>query len=257
LRLFRHGLDDNFGAASQGLCDASRPHGTFISCRFDIEGWRGPATGLKGLIQSLNALAGRLVPYDLVAIAARFFVAATFWLSARTKVDGFAIKDQTYFLFENIYNLPLINSSFAAVAATIAEHVLPVLLVLGILSRFVAAGLLVMARVAFTASITTLSAVLCGSADTWRNTVSTAFSSAARAMARGSGSVRAFHASTAFWGSSVGPYVPHPTQLTHAISFPSEGRHVVPSITALSPQNGHGFNSGPLISSPPKSTPCR
>lgn len=105
------------------------------------------ASGLKGLIQSLNALAGRLMPYDLVAIAARFFVAATFWLSARTKVDGFAIKDQTYFLFENIYNLPLINSSFAAVAATIAEHVLPVLLVLGIVSRFGAAGLLVMTAV--------------------------------------------------------------------------------------------------------------
>lgn len=105
------------------------------------------ATGPKGLIQSLNALAGRLVPYDLAAIAARFFVAATFWLSARTKVDGFAIKDQTYFLFENIYNLPLINSDFAAVAATIAEHVLPVLLVLGLLSRFSAAGLLVMTAV--------------------------------------------------------------------------------------------------------------
>lgn len=98
-------------------------------------------------IRALNALAGRLIPYDLPALAARVFVGATFWLSARTKVDGLTIKEQTYFLFENIYDLPLINPALAAVLATLAEHLLSVLLILGLFSRFAAAGLLVMTAV--------------------------------------------------------------------------------------------------------------
>jgi putative oxidoreductase len=70
-----------------------------------------------------------------------------FWQSARTKVDGFSIKEQTYFLFENVYALPVIPPAWAAVLATLAEHVLPVLLILGLLSRLSALGLLVMTAV--------------------------------------------------------------------------------------------------------------
>ncbi|MEZ5751569.1 MAG: DoxX family protein [Paracoccaceae bacterium] len=102
---------------------------------------------LAGRIASLNALAGRLIPADLVALSARIFVAVVFWQSARTKVDGFAIKDSTWFLFENIYDLPLIPHTWAAVMATLGEHVLSVLLIVGLLSRFSAAGLLVMTAV--------------------------------------------------------------------------------------------------------------
>jgi len=108
---------------------------------------RTPArAGLTGLVRRLNSL-GAFVPHDLVALAARVFPAAVFWASARTKVEGFAIKDSTYFLFEHEYALPLIPHAWAAVLATVAEHVLPVLLVLGLFTRFAALGLLVMTAV--------------------------------------------------------------------------------------------------------------
>lgn len=103
--------------------------------------------GLKGLIQSLNALVARLIPADLALLAARIFVGIVFWNSARTKVDGFSIADSTYFLFEHEYALPIIPSSLAAVLATLAEHGLSVLLILGLLSRLSATGLLVMTLV--------------------------------------------------------------------------------------------------------------
>lgn len=106
---------------------------------------RAPAR-LRHLIRRLNTL-GDLIPRDLVILAARIFPAVVFWMSARTKVEGFSIKPQTYFLFENVYALPVIPSAFAAVVATIAEHLLPVLLVLGLLSRVSALGLLIMTAV--------------------------------------------------------------------------------------------------------------
>lgn len=105
-----------------------------------------PPPGLASRLRRLNAL-GALVPQDLVALAARVFPAVVFWNSARTKVDGFAIKDSTWFLFEHEYALPLIPSAWAAVLATVAEHILPVLLILGLCSRFAAAGLLMMTAV--------------------------------------------------------------------------------------------------------------
>ena len=106
---------------------------------------RAPA-GLAGLIRRLNAAAG-LIPHDLVALAARVFPAVVFWQSGRTKVEGLTIKDSTWFLFQDLYALPLIPPAWAAVMATVAEHVLPVLLILGLLSRFSALGLLAMTAV--------------------------------------------------------------------------------------------------------------
>ncbi|MCC6007774.1 MAG: DoxX family protein [Rhodobacteraceae bacterium] len=98
------------------------------------------------LIRRINAMGGH-IPRDGVMLAARVFPAVVFWQSARTKVDGFTIKDSTFFLFENVYALPVIPSAWAAVVATLAEHALPVLLVLGLLSRMSALGLLVMTAV--------------------------------------------------------------------------------------------------------------
>ena len=106
-----------------------------------------PAGGFKPRIAALNALIGRLVPADLIPLTARIFIGMVFWQSTRTKVDGFAIKDQTYFLFENIYNLPVIPSDWAAVLATLGEHAFSVLLILGLATRFAAGGLLVMTAV--------------------------------------------------------------------------------------------------------------
>lgn len=105
-----------------------------------------PATGLRGLLRRINSAAGA-IPFDIVALAARVFPAVVFWQSARTKVDGFTISDSTYYLFANEYALPLIPSGLAAVMATLAEHTLSVLLILGLLSRLSALGLLVMTAV--------------------------------------------------------------------------------------------------------------
>jgi putative oxidoreductase len=98
-------------------------------------------------LRAANALAARLIPADLVQLVARVFVAWVFWQSARTKVQGLGITDSTYFLFEHVYALPLIPPVWAAVLATLAEHLLPVLLVLGLASRLAALGLLGMTAV--------------------------------------------------------------------------------------------------------------
>lgn len=99
------------------------------------------------LIQRLNRLFDR-IPHDIVALALRVFPAMVFFQSGRTKVDGlFGIKDSTWFLFEHEYALPVIPSDVAAVLATTAEHVLPILMVLGLATRFSALGLLAMTAV--------------------------------------------------------------------------------------------------------------
>ena len=66
-----------------------------------------PTIDLRDRIGQINRLADHL-PHDVVALAARIFPAVVFWQSARTKVDGLTIKDSTYFLFEQVYALPLI-----------------------------------------------------------------------------------------------------------------------------------------------------
>ena len=106
----------------------------------------GRVARVTSAVRRLNGMANR-IPHDLVALAARVFPAIVFWQSARTKVDGLTIKDSTYFLFEHVYGLPIIPPAWAAVLATLAEHVLPVLLILGVLSRVSALGLLVMTAV--------------------------------------------------------------------------------------------------------------
>lgn len=87
------------------------------------------------------------IPDALVALMLRVFPALVFWQSGQTKVEGFAIKESTWFLFENEYALPLIPYEVAAVMATVAEHLLPVLLVLGLFTRLSALGLLGMTAV--------------------------------------------------------------------------------------------------------------
>ena len=103
-------------------------------------------TSATGLLRHINGLLDR-VTWDIPALALRVFPAAIFFASGRTKVEGWQIADSTWFLFEHEYALPLIPSPFAAVAATVAEHVLPVLLILGIATRLSALGLLGMTAV--------------------------------------------------------------------------------------------------------------
>lgn len=101
---------------------------------------------IRHMIVAGNAIAGRL-PWSVPALLARLIPAWVFWSSARTKVDGFAIADSTWWLFENEYALPLIPAAAAAVLATLAEHVFSVALALGIATRASAAALLAMTAV--------------------------------------------------------------------------------------------------------------
>ena len=98
------------------------------------------------MIQKLN-LSLSAIPDALVALMLRIFPALVFWQSGQTKVEGLAIKESTWFLFEHEYALPLIPYEAAAVMATVAEHLLPVLLILGLFTRLSALGLLGMTAV--------------------------------------------------------------------------------------------------------------
>ncbi|MGF7151087.1 putative oxidoreductase [Sphingomonas zeicaulis] len=89
--------------------------------------------------------ASTLLPEALLLLVARLGIAAIFFLSGRTKVDGVLhITDSTYELFRSEYALPLIPPESAAVLATGAEHLFPVLLVIGLSTRFSALALLAM-----------------------------------------------------------------------------------------------------------------
>jgi putative oxidoreductase len=87
------------------------------------------------------------MPSALLLIA-RVGIASVFFLSGRTKVTGLlTIKPSTFQLFQYEYALPLIPTDVAAHLATYAEHLFPILLVLGLLTRPAAAALLGMTAV--------------------------------------------------------------------------------------------------------------
>lgn len=87
------------------------------------------------------------IPDSAVLLAARLFPAAVFWQSGRTKVDGWQVSEGAVFLFTDEYVLPLVNPVLAAHLATFAEHLFPVLLVIGLATRFAALALLAMTAV--------------------------------------------------------------------------------------------------------------
>jgi putative oxidoreductase len=86
-------------------------------------------------------------PQSIISLAARIFPAAVFWMSGQTKVDGWHLKDSAIALFRDEYALPLIDPAVAAHIAAFAEHFFPVLLVIGLASRFAALSLLIMTAV--------------------------------------------------------------------------------------------------------------
>ena len=87
------------------------------------------------------------IPYSAVALLSRVAVASVFWRSGQTKVAGFSIRPETFVLFRDEYKVPLLPPDVAAYAATIAEHVFPVLLVVGLATRLSALGLMFMTMV--------------------------------------------------------------------------------------------------------------
>lgn len=99
------------------------------------------------LLDSGRSLANR-IPQSFVSLLARLAVANVFWTSGQTKVDGFFhISDSTFYLFAEEYKVPLLPPDLAAYLSTIAEHVFPVLLLIGFASRLSALALLGMTAV--------------------------------------------------------------------------------------------------------------
>jgi putative oxidoreductase len=91
----------------------------------------------------LPRLAQAAIPLPVLSLIARVSIAAVFFLSGRTKVEGLlTITDSTYALFAEEYRLPLIPGDIAAHLATYSEHLFPILLVLGLGARFAALALL-------------------------------------------------------------------------------------------------------------------
>ena len=100
------------------------------------------------MLDTARAHLARLLPDATLLLLDRVAVAAIFFLSGRTKVQGlFTIKDSTYELFRSEYALPLVPPELAAQMAATAEHVFPLLLVLGLCTRGAALGLLGMTAV--------------------------------------------------------------------------------------------------------------
>ena len=87
------------------------------------------------------------IPYWFIALAARVFPAAVFWQSGQTKVSGWHLKPSTIPLFQNEYQLPLIDPVIAAYMSAFAEHFFPILLVIGLATRISALALLFMTAV--------------------------------------------------------------------------------------------------------------
>lgn len=85
---------------------------------------------------------------DFVLAASRLGIAAVFFASGRTKVDGFLhVTDGAVTLFRDEYRLPLLDASTAAHLAAYAEHLFPLLLVVGLATRASALALLAMTLV--------------------------------------------------------------------------------------------------------------
>lgn len=97
-------------------------------------------------------------PYGLIALLGRFSIAAIFWKSGQTKVQGFSLdivagefrfglpqlSDSAVFLFQEEYRLPLLAPELAAMMGATAEHVFPALILIGLATRVSALALLIM-----------------------------------------------------------------------------------------------------------------
>jgi putative oxidoreductase len=102
--------------------------------------------GFAHTFKSAAALLDR-IPHDLIATISRLSIAAVFWQSGQTKVDGWQVTDNAVYLFQTEYKLPLVDPWLAAHLAAFAEHFFPLLLVLGLASRLSALALLAMTLV--------------------------------------------------------------------------------------------------------------
>jgi putative oxidoreductase len=73
------------------------------------------------------------IPYWLIAVTCRVALAQVFWSSAQTHLANW---QTTLFLFDSDYSLPFLPPAIAAYMAIAIELVMPVLLLLGLATRF-------------------------------------------------------------------------------------------------------------------------
>ena len=103
--------------------------------------WRAP-------LELFAWTARSIFPPSLLLLVQRLGIAGVFFMSGRTKVDGLlTVNDSAFELFRTDYALPLIKPEIAAYVAAYSEHLFPLLLVLGLFTRFAATALLVMTLV--------------------------------------------------------------------------------------------------------------
>lgn len=89
-------------------------------------------------------------PESLALLFVRVVLAGIFWRSGQTKIaegSWFTLSDTTWELFRTEYAGVPLPSDLAAVLATGAEHLFPILLVLGLFTRGAAVALLGMTLV--------------------------------------------------------------------------------------------------------------
>ncbi len=102
-----------------------------------------PVSAPAPRFQKIVSLIEAALPLWALSLIVRVGIASVFFLSGRTKVEGaLTITDGTYFLFAEEYRVPLVPSDLAAQAATYAEHLFPILLVVGLATRLSALALL-------------------------------------------------------------------------------------------------------------------
>ena len=115
------------------------------------------APWLEGQISALIGGLAR-IPDSLISLIGRFSIAAVFWKSGQTKIQGFAmdivsgefqfgvprLSDSVVALFRDEYRLPFVSPEVAAPLAAFAEHLFPLLILVGLATRFSAVALLIM-----------------------------------------------------------------------------------------------------------------
>ncbi len=94
------------------------------------------ATRISSTYQRSSSLLDYLQP--VLLLGARFYIAWVFFASGLTKLRDW---ESTLLLFEYEYSVPFLNFELAAYLATFGEIVLPILLILGLLTRFSAMGI--------------------------------------------------------------------------------------------------------------------
>jgi putative oxidoreductase len=97
------------------------------------------------LYDDLTAWLSSKLPESVMLVFVRIALAGIFWRSGRTKVDEgswLTISDTTRTLFEEDYSAVPLPTELATYMATYAEHLFPILLVIGLFTRLSALALL-------------------------------------------------------------------------------------------------------------------